>query len=336
MSKYLCLSVLLGLALFPSLESQAGCRLPEAAAPLVIPLGTICIEGSLGGYGLGVSNTEGRSLISQSLAKAYLALYGSSLVSLHGKFYAKDSGDGSAWDRTSEQAFVQLGHPLDHRLYGALGLVPMPFGVNHDLYGYHIRSRGTDFWGSAMSGFRLSLRVRDDLRFEAGGGSKERQVIEAKNIERIQSQTLAVRLTKLTDLLSGTKLVASYQANSALNTRKLGLATLVYNELNLSSLEWARITEDTNHSFLQLFRFSHEQILDPWRWNLVYEDIKDDSYRLSLGGTRQFLETWSLNFSLHYQRLRRESAKHGGYALFGFNYGLTETFIPGGMRAFSE
>lgn len=326
--KLWCLGGLASLLLISSRPTLASCRLP-AASEDQIPLGSTCFEGLLSAGVLGISDKLDRRLGTQALLQSYLGVYASDWLSLHSKSYMKyayqsHSARETSQQRTTEQFFLQLGQPLDQRVHAALGLLPMPFGVNRDLYRSYLRSRGHKFWSPSLTGLRLSLRVRDDLRLELGGGSQS-----PDDVREAGSKTLAVRLTKLTDLLSGTKLTASYQADSFANTRRLGLASLIYNNNNFTSLEWVRINEDNSDKFAQLFRFAHEQKLDPWAWNFLYEDIRDDSYRVSLGFARRFLEDWSLSSSFHYEKLRGEDDQHQGYLLLNLAYGISETFRLG-------
>lgn len=323
-----CLGGLTGLFfLFPNVGFST-CRLPDSTGNL-IPQGTVCFEGRWLNDVIGTSDVLGRRVAGQTQGLAYAGYYLYNWLSFHGKAYLKYSQLLSGkpdrdWQKTSEQFFLQLGHPLDQKIYGSAGWLPLPFGVNRDLYRYQLRSRGDAFWGGPVKGLRVSLKIRDDLRLELGGGAGSEE-----QLSKLPSQMLAARLTKLTDLLSGTKFIASYQADSLSNTRRSGLASLIYNNNNFTSLEWVRITDDLGDNFSQLFRFVHEQDVEPWSWSLIYEDIRNDSYRLSLGMARQILEVWSLGSSLHYEKLRTDSDRNQGYLLLSMTYGVNETFIPG-------
>jgi hypothetical protein len=173
------------------------------------------------------------------------------------------------------------------------------------------------------------LRLRDDLRLEAGGAWDNRQEFGTRDAD-----SLALRLTQLTDLLGGTKFVASYQLRSGLSDQhRWGLGTLVYSGDNLTSLEWVRITEEGEPAIEQLFRLGYQHIQAPWRWDLVYEDVRRDSYTLSLGGRYQVQGALQLSAQAHYRRIRALEPKHEATVLVGLIYSANQDFVAGGDHA---
>lgn len=290
-----------------------------------------CAQGDLGLYGIGISDGSSKRTGGVGWAEGYASAFFRPWLSVHGKAYAlvnhqvRDE-DQTAWQRTTEQAFLQLGHPLIGFAHAAVGRLPLPFGINDEAYRHALDSRASKFWDRSLTGLRLSLRIREDVRAEAGGNWSD-----ASNLGR---DSISFRLTKFVDLLSGTKLIASYQGRADYSTHKMGLGTLVYNEENVTSLEWVRISaREEVGSFEQVFRFIHRQVARPWAWDLSYEDIRKDSYRLSLGIQKHIealpIDSLTVGASFHYERLRDIKAIHQTFFLFGASYGWATSFIGG-------
>ncbi len=217
-----------------------------------------------------------------------------------------DSDEFAKYSRT-EQGYVQLGHPISDPIYLSMGRIDAPFGLNHDMYRLSLPSRGRALWISSVNGGRLGFGWRDELRLELGTSNLNQD----DPVTGKQRKVLSSRLIRAIDLLNGAKLMASYAASSDYRQRRMGMATLVHNYENRTSLEWVRQTDsETPDVFQQIFRFVHEQQEGNWAWNLAMEEFRRNSYRLSFGLTRPWPRMLFSTLSVHYQKENLEPRDH--------------------------
>ncbi len=317
-------------------QSLASCRLSRLEWMEQNSWGS-CLQADISLFSKNYSGENGKHASGLAWSEVYGSVFARPWLSLHLKAFGgrtdtngTNQGDDATWNRTTEQFFLQMGHPLQSQVYGAVGRVPLPFGINDVLGRHSLDSRAEGFWDRSATGTRISFLIREDLRGEFGAAWTDEE-----DVFNSRAEVLSGRLTKLTDLLNGTKLVASYQALTDNSLRKYGLGTIVYHDENRTSLEWVRLTyRDKLDDFQQVFRLVHRQVAHPVSWDFQYEDIRRDSYRLSLQVNRELpLVDWSpctLTGGVHYERLRRAKAVHQGYLLLGLTFGLATSLIDEG------
>ncbi len=232
-------------------------------------------------------------------------------ASLHARGALKELADADREEilpyARTQHAFLQLGHPIADPLYASVGRLDAPFGLNHDLFELSLPSRARSLWITSVTGGRIGVGRRDSLRLEAGTSDSG----QVNPISGKEMMLLSGRLIKGIDLLSGTRLIASYAASSNYQERRMGLATLVHSNSNRTSLEWIRQTDVTTlDDFKQTFRFVHEQQEDHWAWVMAMEELRRDSYRLSLGTNRNWRYSLIGSLSVHYLRQANEPREH--------------------------
>lgn len=313
----------LGLSLLASRMARAACRL-ENSDWLEEQSWALCTDGDVQTFARAQSGEEGRDQGGLFTSEVYASFFVRYWLSIHGKAHAlyetwdRDKARTRS-DRRTDQAFFQLGHPLLNSVHGAAGRLPLPFGLNLDPFRFSTPTRTAQFWDIAETGARFSLRLRDDVRLEGGATWKERRTWGKE-----EPDAMAIRLTQLTDLLGGTKFVASYQVRgNVADGQRWGLATLVYSGEDRTNLEWVRITPEGGESFQQIFRFGYQHVIKKWRWDFVYEDVRKDSYTLSIGCRYRLYDKLELSTQAHYRRLRQPDSSHSGTALLGLSYGLS-------------
>jgi len=254
----------------------------------------------------GATRTEGGYL-----GQLYGAVGLGHWFSMHARGAFKELADPNQLEILSyartQHAFLQLGHPVTDAFYASIGRIDGPFGLNHDLFDLSLPSRARSLWINSVTGGRIGVGRRDGLRLEAGTSNLD-QVDPSSGDEL---KLLSSRLIKGIDLLNGTRLIASYATSSNYQQRRMGLATLVHNDRNRTSLEWVRQTDtSTVVDFKQVFRLVHEQQEESWAWVMAMEEQRRDSYRLSLGTNRNWRYSLIGSLSAHYQRQAMEPRDH--------------------------
>lgn len=254
------------------------------------------------------------------LGEAYGSISFGHVLSLHLKGVIKDMPqldfDHSISMRQTEYAFLQLGNPIVDSIYAASGIIDAPFGLDHRVHRFSLPGRTDKLWPHSVRGSRGSIRWRDDLLLEFGAHQNQRSDLESQ-----QQQIISGRLVQNIDLLHGTRLIGSYLSSADYMEREVGLATLVHNEGNRTSLEWVRKTSAaSDQSFEQVFRFVHEQQEDTWLWNLTMEELSQDSYIIKYGAQKAWTESFSGLVCLQYQRERIEPSHKHLTLLLGIDY----------------
>lgn len=286
-----------------------------------------CSQNSLTLFGGGFSGREERADTLGVVAEGYFGAYAHPRLSLHGKGYFKEvriydrliDREGSSNTKITEQLYLQIGHPLLDHLNGAVGRLPTPFGLNHEFMRYELPTRAGIFWDRTVHGLRLSMKIRSDLRLEAGGAWASREEIASK-----EAEALTFRLTQYLDLLSGAKLIASYQNHGRREFGKLGVAALVFYTDNVTSLEWVRLADRLSDiSFQQVFRFFHEQTGDDGKsWSLGFEEIRRDSYRIYGGYAWPIFAQAKLGTAVQYQQLRAGRKEDQWWAILSLSQAI--------------
>lgn len=279
-----------------------------------------CSENSLTLFASGYTGKDERSDFLGGVAEGYFGAYMQPRISLHGKGYFKQvqiydqkaDRSGSSDSKVTEQLFLQLGHPLLDKIYGAAGRLPTPFGLNHEYLRHELPTRANVFWDRTVNGLRMSLKLRNDLRLDVGGAWAKRTEIASD-----EAEALTFRLTENLDLLGGAKLIASYQNHGKREFGKIGLAALVFYSGNTTSLEWVRLADSfSDRSFQQVFRFVHEQINpEATSWSMGFEEIRKDSYRLYGGLSWKFLTQTYFGTAVQYQQLRQDHRQDQWWAV---------------------
>ena len=268
--------------------------------------GAFCSVNNLHLFGLGA---ESDGLVREG-ALAFdtnTSVYVFPKVSAHWKGYAKTYGKKYRGDelqtdlvRKTDQGFVHFGHNQSDAVRVSLGRLPLPFGLHHEILRYQLPQRNELFWDRSVNGAVVTWRVRTDLNLDLAGTNKNSSELADREFS-----SFAMRATQHLDLLSGAKLVASYKNTGGKSAGKMGLAALVFNNDDISSLEWIRIADNWKTStHQQLFRFVYQVRENDKSYTFEYEDIRRDSYRTVFSVGKRLPFDVLLGGALQYERYR--------------------------------
>ena len=246
-------------------------------------------------------------------------------VSVHFKgyvkgFYAKpnEGEPESRFDHSTDQGFLHFGHKLVDRFQLSVGRLPLPFGLHHEMYRFELPQRTEEFWDRSINGAVIRWRPRSDFTLDLGGTNKNPDKLADKDFS-----AFALRATQHLDLLSGTKLIGSYQNHGGSTVGKMGLASIVFYNDDLTSLEWIRIAENwRTQSYQQLFRFVYQNRSGDNLWTFEYDDLRRDSWRTVLSMGHNFTSDLVCGGALQYERDRR-FRRSNWVGLINLNYALT-------------
>lgn len=246
-------------------------------------------------------------------------------VSLHWKGYAKgyydtfkESDAKTELVRVTDQGFLHFGHSLIDPIQLSIGRLPLPFGLHHEILRYQLPHRNESFWDRSVNGAIVSWRFRKDLVIDVGGTNKNEEDLADREFS-----AFTIRATQHIDLLTGAKLIGSYQNTGGQSAGKMGLATIVFNNDDVSSLEWMRIAENWKTlNYQQLFRFVYQARDKDKLYTFEYEDLRRDSYRTGLSLAYQSTEDLIFGTALQYERLRATGDSNWAY-LLNLSYNLT-------------
>ncbi|MBC7659721.1 MAG: hypothetical protein H7249_08425 [Chitinophagaceae bacterium] len=221
-------------------------------------------------------------------------------------------------DRTTDQGYVHLGHSLEDPIQLSVGRLPLPFGLRQENLRWELPQRTDAFWDRSVNGAVVTWRARNDLTIDVGGTNKNSNTLADKEFS-----SFTVRATEHLDLLSGTKLIGSYQNQGGSTVGKMGLATIVFNNDDMSSLEWVRVAEDwKTTTYQQLFRFVYQNRDNDKLWNFEYEDLRHDTWRLAISVGKNVTPDWILGGALQYERQRFDKGSNW-VGLFNVTYAVT-------------
>lgn len=268
--------------------------------------GAFCSVNNLHLFALGAETNDFQSQ-SAGVVETDTSFFFYPKVSVHWKGYAKgyyntykESDPNSDLVRVTDQAFLHFGHSLVDPIQLSVGRLPLPFGLHHEVLRYQLPHRNEIFWDRSVNGAIISWRFRKDLIIDVAGTNKNPDELADKEFS-----AFTIRATKHLDLLSGAKLIGSYQNTGGKSAGKMGLATLVVNNDDVSSLEWERIADNwKTQTYQQLFRFVYQARDEDKQYTFEYEDIRRDSYRTGLSLGKQMSENLVFGTALQYERLR--------------------------------
>ncbi|MBC7531337.1 MAG: hypothetical protein H7318_07145 [Oligoflexus sp.] len=246
-------------------------------------------------------------------------------VSAHFKAYAKAryekrksaKSDGDV-GRSTDQGFIHFGHKLEDPLQLSIGRLPLAFGLHHEILRYELPQRTEAFWDRSVNGAVITWRVKSDLTLDVGGTNKNADKLADKEFS-----AFTIRATQHLDLLSGTKLIGSYQNHGGSTVGKMGLATIVFHNDDLTSLEWVRIAENwRTQTYQQLFRFVYQNRDHDNLWTFEYDDLRRDSWRMVLSLGKNVNPDLVAGGALQYERQRFDK-RSNWVGLLNLNYALT-------------
>ncbi len=286
--------------------------------------GTLCSVNGLHTFGLATEPESDRFGLGLAL-DTDTSYFFHHRLSVHWKGYAKSSyktfkkADPETNSiRVTDQAFIHIGHSLSDPIQIAIGRLPLPFGLHHEHLRYQLPNRNEMFWDRSVNGAVLTWRFRNDLLIDVGGTNKNSDDLADKEFS-----AFTLRATQHLDLLSGSKLIASYQNTGGRTVGKMGLAALVHHNEDLSSLEWARIADNwKTQTYAQLFRFVYQARDEEKLWTFEYDDIRRDSYRVALSFGRESMKNLFFGSSFQYERLRADNQSKWGF-LVNLTYNAT-------------
>ncbi|RYZ57933.1 MAG: hypothetical protein EOP07_08485 [Proteobacteria bacterium] len=246
-------------------------------------------------------------------------------VSLHFKAYAKGTyraakvgESGGDFSPSTDQAFIHFGHKLEDPIQLSVGRLPLPFGLRHEILRYELPQRTEVFWDRSVNGAVLSWRAKSDFTLDIGGTNKNEDDLADKEFS-----AFTIRATQHMDLLSGTKLIGSYQNHGGSTVGKMGLATIVFYNDDLTSIEWVRIAENwKTQTYQQLFRFVYQNRDEDKLWTFEYDDIRRDSWRMVLSVGKNLTPDLVAGGAIQYER-QRFDRRSNWVALLNLNYALT-------------
>ncbi len=286
--------------------------------------GAVCSVNNLHLFAFG-SESDDRQSESSLTFDTDTSIYALPWMSVHWKGYAKGYIDTyknrdaeSDVVRTTDQAYFHLGHALNDPLQLSVGRVPLPFGLHHEVLRYQLPHSNEQFWDRSVNGAVFTWRARAGLLLDVGGTNKNPDELADREFS---SYTL--RATQHLDLLSGSKLIASYQNTGGKSAGKMGLATLVFYNDDVSSLEWIRVADNyKTQTYEQLFRFVYRVTDKEKHWTFEYEDLRRDSYRMGLSFAKEAAKNLVFGTAVQYERMRREKSSNW-VLLFNLTYNLT-------------
>jgi hypothetical protein len=286
--------------------------------------GAFCSVNNLHIFTLGSESKDLQSESSVTL-DTDTSIYALPWASIHWKGYAKayvDTYKNRDADtdvvRVTDQAFLHLGHALSDPLQLSFGRLPLPFGLHHETLRYQLPHRNESFWDRSVNGAVFTWRARAGLMLDIGGTNKNESDLADREFS-----AYTIRAIQHLDLLNGSKLIGSYQNKGGKSAGKMGLATLVFYNEDISSLEWVRIADDYRiQTYQQLFRFVYQITDNDKHWTFEYEDLRRDSYRLALSFTKEVAQSLTFGSAAQYERMRVERTSNW-VLLVNLTYNLT-------------